>query len=109
MKLLWVIALALFADLFTGLTLNLYGFGREPLGFALAAIVAGAWLYQAKRTWLGMMLLTLCCLWLMLYPTRNGFDVVLSPMLLTSCALWAWKKFKNKNKSKNENRYATTG
>ncbi len=92
MKLLTLLYTALLVDLLTGQTLNLYGFGREPLAFALGAVlVAFAW-YRAARTRLGMIALVLCAAWLLLYPAKNGVDVVLSPLLVLGATRWLWRK-----------------
>lgn len=96
MKLLLVIYAALLVDLLMGLHLNLYGFGREPLYFALGVVAVSSLAYRFEGARLGMIALVLCCAWLVFYPTRNGFDVVLSPTLTASVALWFWQKFKRK-------------
>ena len=96
MKLLLAIHAALLVDLLTGLHLNLYGWGREPLYFAFGVVVASSVAYRWEGARLGMIALVLCCAWLVFYPLRNGFDVVLSPTLTASVALWLWQKFKQK-------------
>ncbi len=96
MKLLLVIYAALLVDLLTGLHLNLYGWGREPLYFALGVVAASSLAYRFEGARLGMIALVLCCVWLVFYPNRNGFDVVLSPTLVASAAIWLWQKFKKK-------------
>ncbi|MFM2084871.1 MAG: hypothetical protein RLY95_1689 [Pseudomonadota bacterium] len=96
MKLLLVIYAALLVDLLTGLQLNLYGWGREPLYFALAVVAASSLAYRIEGARLGMIALVLCCAWLVFYPAKNGFDVVLSPTLTLSIILWLWQKFKKK-------------
>jgi hypothetical protein len=96
MKLLLVIYAALMVDLFTGLDLNLYGWGREPLYFALGVVATSTLAYRFEGARLGMIALVLCCAWLVFYPSYNGFDVVLSPTLVVSVALWMWQKFKSK-------------
>ncbi len=96
MKLLLVIYVALLVDLLTGLQLNLYGWGREPLYFAFGVVAVSSVAYRWEGARLGMIALVLCCAWLMFYPSRNGFDVVLSPTLTASVALWLWQKIKKK-------------
>lgn len=96
MKLLLVIYVALLVDLLTGLQLNLYGFGREPLYFAFGVVAVSSLAYRFEGARLAMIALVLCCAWLMFYPSRNGFDVVLSPTLTASVVLWLWQKFKKK-------------
>jgi hypothetical protein len=95
MKLLLAIYLAVVIDVVTGLNLNLFGYGREPLTFALGAIVVASGLYAVGRPALGMIGLAFCCAWLVLYPAKNGFDVVLSPLLVTSIVLWLWQKYRS--------------
>ena len=94
--LLLAIYLAVVMDVVTGLNVNLYGYGREPWHFAIGTVVVAGGLYALGRLWLGMMGLVFCCVWLMFYPAKNGFDVVLSPLLLSSCAMWLWQKSKSK-------------
>ncbi len=96
MRLLLVIYAALLADLFTGFRLNLYGWGREPLYFALGVVAASCLASRLESARLGMIALVLCCAWLVFYPNHNGFDVVLSPTLVVSVALGLWQKFKSK-------------
>jgi hypothetical protein len=96
MKLMLVIYAVLLADLLTGLHLNLYGFGREPLYFAFGVVAASSLAYRLEGARLGMIALALCCAWLVFYPAKNGFDVVLSPALTLSIILWLWQKFKKK-------------
>ncbi len=96
MKLLLAIYVALVVDLITGLHLNLYGFGREPLYFAFGVVAASSLAYRWQGARLGMIALVLCCAWLVFYPQRNGFDVVLSPTLTAGVILWLWQKFKKK-------------
>jgi hypothetical protein len=91
-----VIYAALLVDLLTGLQLNLYGWGREPLYFAFGVVAASSVAYRFEGARLGMITLVLCCAWLAFYPTKNGFDVVLSPTLTLSIILWLWQKFKKK-------------
>jgi hypothetical protein len=43
-----------------------------------------------------MIALVLCFAWLVFYPNRNGFDVVLSPTLVASVVFWLWQKFNKK-------------
>jgi len=96
---LLVLYAALLIDLFTGLHLNLFGYGREPLAFALGASVLSGLLYRyggSQGRWLGMIALALCCAWLVLYPSKNGFDVALSPTLVAGVVLWLWQKRTNK-------------
>ncbi len=96
MKLMLIIYAVLLADLLTGLHLNLYGFGREPLYFAFGVVAASSLAYRLEGARLGMIALVLCCAWLVFYPAKNGFDVVLSPTLTLSIILWLWQKFKKK-------------
>jgi len=84
-------------DVVSGLNLNLFGYGREPLLFALGAVGVASVLYCLAGAWLGMITLVLCCVWLMLYPAKNGFDVVLSPTLLVGVMVWLWQKYMTKN------------
>ena len=94
--LLFALYVALLVDLLTGLHLNIYGWGREPLWFACAVVAVVSLLYRLQDALLGMIALVLCCAWLALYPAKNGFDVVLSPTLVFGCAAWLWQKFKRK-------------
>jgi hypothetical protein len=96
MKLLLLIYTVLLADLFTGLNFNVYGWGREPLWFACGVVAAASLMYRLRDVALGMIALVLCCAWLLFYPAKNGFDVVLSPTLFLGCAAWLWQKFKRK-------------
>jgi hypothetical protein len=96
MKLLVGIYLALVIDTITGLNLNLYGYGREPFLFAIGAVLVASILYRWAGAWLGMIALILCCAWLLLYPAKNGFDVVLSPTLLVSAVMRLWQTYKTK-------------
>ena len=77
-------------DVVTGLNLNLFGYGREPMMFAVGTTLVGSILYALGHRWLGIIGLVFCCAWLVLYPAKNGFDVVLSPLLLVSIAQWLW-------------------
>jgi hypothetical protein len=101
MKLLLAIYLAVVIDVVMGLNLNLFGYGREPLTFALGAIVVASRLYALGRPALGMIGLIFCCAWLAFYPAKNGFDVVLSPVLVTGFVVWMaaciGQKFKPKS------------
>jgi hypothetical protein len=96
MKLLLVIYAALLVDLLSGLQLNLYGWGREPLYFSLGVVAACTLAYRLEGARLGMIALVLCFAWLVFYPNRNGFDVVLSPTLVASVVFWLWQKFNKK-------------
>ena len=91
--------LAVVIDVVTGLNLNLFGYGREPLDFALGTVAVASGLYRVGKPWLGMISLVFCCAWLVFYPTKNGFDVVLSPLLVTSFAMWLWTKHKSSDAS----------
>ena len=102
MKLLWALYLAAVIDVVTGLNLNLFGYGRESLWFAVGSVVVASYLYLSGRSWLGMIALVFCCVWLVLYPAKNGFDVVLSPTLLIGVAWWLWQKYTSNNKSSHE-------
>jgi hypothetical protein len=94
--LLLAIYLAVAIDVVTGLNLNLFGYGREPLLFAVGAVVVASSLYAWGRPALGMIGLVFCCAWLVFYPAKNGFDVVLSPLLVIGFAMWLWTKRKRK-------------
>ena len=94
--LLLVIYLVVVIDVVTGLHLNLFGYGREPLLFAIGAVVVASCLYALDRRSLGMIGLVFCCAWLVFYPTKNGFDVVLSPLLVASIGAWLWQKYRSK-------------
>ena len=94
--LLFVLYLALLIDLLAGLNLNMYGWGREPLWFACGVVAAASLLYRLEDALLGMIALALCCAWLVFYPAKNGFDVVLSPTLFIGFAAWLWQKLKRK-------------
>jgi hypothetical protein len=94
--LLLALYIAVVADVLTGLNLNLYGWGREPLWFALGVVAAASLMYRLQDVALGMIALVLCCAWLVSYPTKNGFDVVLSPALFLGCAAWLWQQFNRK-------------
>jgi hypothetical protein len=96
MKILLALFLAVVADVLTGLNLNIYGWGREPLWFALGVVAVASRMYRLRDAALGMIALVLCCAWLAFYPAKNGFDVVLSPTLFVGVAVWLWQKFKNK-------------
>jgi len=96
MKLWLVIYAALLVDLLTGLHLNLYGWGREPLYFAFGLVAVSSLAYRWEDARLGMIALILGCMWLAFYPARNGFDVVLSPALALGVVLWLGKKLKRK-------------
>ncbi len=96
MKFLLVLYAALVIDTVTGLNLNIYGWGREPLWFALGVVAVASLMYRLKDAALGMIALVLCCAWLVFYSTRNGFDVVLLPTLLVGVVTWLWQKFKTK-------------
>jgi hypothetical protein len=90
---------ALVIDTVTGLHLNFYGYGREPLVFALGAVVLASALYRWAGAWLGMITLVLCCVWLLFYPSKNGFDVVLAPLLFIRAGMWGvrlWQTYKTK-------------
>jgi hypothetical protein len=87
MKFLLTLYAALVLDVVTGLNLNIYGWGREPLWFACAVVAAASVLYRFSDALLGMITLVLCC-------AKNGFDVVLSPALVLGIAAWLWQKFK---------------
>jgi hypothetical protein len=97
---LLVIYLVVVIDVVTGLNLNLFGYGREPLLFSIGAVVIASCLYAGGRPALGMIGLVFCCAWLVFYPAKNGFDVVLSPLLATGFAMWMtprmWQKLKPK-------------
>jgi uncharacterized membrane protein YhaH (DUF805 family) len=93
--LLLVLYLVVVLDVVTGLNFNLYGFGREPLIFALSTVVVATALYAFGKPWLGMIGLVLCCVWLVIHPAKNGFDAVLSPWLVISTLVWLWQKFKS--------------
>lgn len=92
--------LAVAIDVVTGLNLNLFGYGREPLLFAIGTVAVASCLYAGGRPALGMIGFVLCCAWLVFYPAKNGFDVVLSPLLVTGFAVWIaprmWQKLKPK-------------
>jgi hypothetical protein len=92
--LLVVFYFALVADLVLGLNLNIYGWGREPLWFACAVVATSALMYRFQDAALGMIALILCSAWLLLYPAKNGFDVVLSPTLCLALLAWLWQKLK---------------
>lgn len=98
--LLLALYLAVVADVVTGLQLNLFGYGREPLLFAIGAVVVASCLYAWGRRWLGMIGLVFSCAWLGFYPAKNGFDVVLSPLLGVGMAMWIvtrmWQKYKSR-------------
>jgi hypothetical protein len=94
--LLFALYLAAGIDVVTGLNLNLYGYGREPLFFSFCVVALASIFYRLQDVHLGMILLILCCAWLLFYPSKNGFDVVLSPTLTFSIALWLWQKIKRK-------------
>jgi hypothetical protein len=96
MKILLALYVAVVADALTGLNLNIYGWGREPIWFACGVVAAASLMYRLQDAALGMIALVLCCAWLALYPAKNGFDVVLSPTLLLGAAAWLWKKLKRK-------------
>lgn len=83
-------------DVVTGLNLNVYGWGREPLWFSMAVVTAAICLYALGRYSLGMIALTLCCAWLLFYPSKNGFDVALSPTLCAAVVMWLWQKYRTK-------------
>ena len=84
---------ALLLDLFTGQHLNLYGWGREPLWFALGAVALASYFFICGRRgrWLGMITLFLCCAWLAFYPAHNGWDCVLAPTLFLSIIFYIFK------------------
>ncbi len=98
--LLLVFYLAVVIDVVTGLNLNLFGYGREPLLFAIGTVVIASCLYALGRRSLGMIGLVFCCIWLVLYPAKNGFDGVLSPWLCVSMAMWIasrmWQTYKSR-------------
>lgn len=94
MKILLALYIAVVVDVLTGLNLNIYGWGREPLWFACGVVAAASLIYRLRDLVLGMIALVLCCVWLVFYPTKNGFDVVLSPTLFVGAAVWLWQKFK---------------
>ena len=96
---LLVIHLAVVIDVVTGLNLNLFGYGREPLLFAIGTVAVAGCLYAGSRPALGMIGLVFCCAWLVFYPAKNGFDVVLSPWLVTSFAMWLWTQYKSSESS----------
>jgi hypothetical protein len=92
LTLYWVVVI----DVVSGLNLNLFGYGREPLVFAIGTVVIASCLYALGRRSLSMIGLVFCCVWLVFYPVKNGFDVVLSPLLIVSSVMWFWQKYKTK-------------
>lgn len=96
MKFLFALYFAVVVDVVMGLNFNLYGWGREPLWFACGVVAVASLMYRLEDALLGMIALILCCAWLVFYPAKNGFDVVLSPTLLIGFAAWFWQKFKKK-------------
>ncbi len=102
MKLLFAIYLALVVDMVTGLSLNLFGYGREPLVFAVCTVLVASFLYWGGRFWIGMMTLVLCCAWFLFYPQKNGFDVILSPLLLMGIVTQLWHIYQRRQYAKNE-------
>jgi hypothetical protein len=69
--------------------------------FAIGTVVVASTLYAFGCAWLGMIGLIFCCAWLAFYPAKNGFDVVLSPVLVTGFVVWMaaciGQKFKPKS------------
>jgi hypothetical protein len=94
--LLLALCLAVVFDVVLGLNLNIYGWGREPLWFAFGVVAVASLMYRVQHAAIGMIALVLCCAWLVFYPTKNGFDVVLSPTLFLVIAAWLWQKFERK-------------
>jgi hypothetical protein len=90
---------ALLLDLFTGQSLNLYGWGREPLWFASGVVVLAVCFFMSgqRGRWLGMITLVLCCAWLALYPEHNGWDATLAPTLLIGIVFYTFKSRFNEN------------
>jgi hypothetical protein len=94
--LLLMIYIVTVADVVLGLNLNIYGWGREPFWFAFGIVAVASLMYRVQDAAIGMIALVLCCAWLLFYPAKNGFDVVLSPTLFLVIAAWLWQKFKRK-------------
>lgn len=90
--LLLALYLVVMIDVVTGLNLNLFGYGRERSVFSVGVVVLCFCLYACSQRGLAIIGLIFCCAWLTLYPEKNGFDVVLSPLLVTSLAQWLWTR-----------------